>query len=328
MRRQRRSDRERTSVRAAEPTVQSGWKKASSSGITPPDVVASAPKSQGTRALTLATGTGQTPRADAVEGASASAPSGDPAVVARGIRHAFPAPDGGRLEVLDGLDLAVAQGEIVSLIGPNGSGKSTFLRVLGGLLAPAAGSVELAGRPVTGPAPRAAFVFQEPRLLPWRDTAANVRLPMEYAGWASDRQTRRAADVIDLVGLRGFERARPSRLSGGMRQRAAIARALTMEPAVLLLDEPFSALDALTRERFNAELATRWRDPSTAIVLVTHSISEALFLSDRVLVLSPRPGRIVAEIPVPLARPRSLDALDELAVGSLAREIRARLVAA
>jgi len=194
-------------------------------------------------------------------------------------------------------------------------------------LTPTAGTVELAGRPVSGPAPRAAFVFQDPRLLPWRDTAGNVRLPMEYAGWPGDRQAQRASDVLDLVGLRGFERARPSRLSGGMRQRAAIARALTMEPAVLLLDEPFSALDALTRERFNAELATRWRDPSTAIVLVTHSISEALFLSDRVLVLSPRPGRIVAEIPVPLPRPRSIDAMDELAVGTLSRQIRAHLEA-
>src|SRR5262249_12253263 len=149
-------------------------------------------------------------------------------------------------------DLTVAAGEIVSLIGPNGSGKSTFLRILGGLLAPTAGSVELAGRPVAGPAPRAAFVFQDPRLLPWRDTAGNVRLPMESAGWPRDGQVQRAGDALDLVGLRGFERARTARLSGGMRQRAAIARALTMEPAVLLLDEPFSALDALTRERFNA----------------------------------------------------------------------------
>ncbi len=248
-----------------------------------------------------------------------------PAIVASGIRHAFTNPSGTTLPVLDGVDLRLAPGEIVSIIGPNGSGKSTFLRILGGLLTPTTGSVQLSGEPVVGPAPRAAYVFQEPRLLPWRETSANIGLPLEYAGWAASRRHERVSQLIDLVGLRGFERARPAQLSGGMRQRAAIARALALEPAVLLLDEPFSPLDALTRERFDADLAGIWRAQATAIVLVTHSIAEALFLSDRVLVLSPRPGRVIAEIDVPMPRPRDLASIDELAVGSLSRTIRALL---
>jgi NitT/TauT family transport system ATP-binding protein len=248
-----------------------------------------------------------------------------PAILARGIRHSFPAPGGGRLHVLDGIDLRLARGEIISLVGPNGSGKSTLLRILGGLLTPDAGTVELEGVRVVGPAARAAFVFQDPRLLPWRDTARNVGLPLEYADWSAARRRTRVDELIDLVGLNGFDRSRPHELSGGMRQRAAIARALALEPSVLLLDEPFSALDALTRERFNADLVDRWRTPDTSIVLVTHSIAEALFLSDRVLVMSGRPGHIAAEIAVPIPRPRRLDSMDELAVGRLSREIRAHL---
>jgi NitT/TauT family transport system ATP-binding protein len=248
------------------------------------------------------------------------------AIVATGIRHGFPTPGDGRLAVLDGIDLLVAPGEIVALIGPNGSGKSTLLRILGGLLAPDAGSVVVAGAVVRGPTHEAAFVFQDPRLLPWRTTAGNVGLPLEYAGWPPERRQQRIGELVDLVGLAGFERVHPAELSGGMRQRAAIARALTLEPSVLLLDEPFSALDALTRERFNADLLARWRRPETSIVVVTHSIAEALFLADRVLVLTPRPGRIAAEIVVPIPRPRALDAMDELVVGRLAREIRAHLV--
>jgi NitT/TauT family transport system ATP-binding protein len=242
------------------------------------------------------------------------------AIDARGIRHAF-----GSLTVIDGIDVQVAAGEVVALIGPNGSGKSTLLRILGGLLVPDRGTISLAGAPVHGPAKAAAYVFQEPRLLPWRDTAANVGLPLEYAHWDAARRRSRVRELVHLVGLQGFERARPHELSGGMRQRAAIARALALEPAVLLLDEPFSALDALTRERFDQDLASRWRSPGTAVVLVTHSIAEALFLADRVLVLSPRPARIVADIAVEMARPRRVETMDELAVGALSREIRAHL---
>ena len=248
-----------------------------------------------------------------------------PAILARGVRHSFPAAGGRRLLVLDGIDLRLEPGEIVALVGPNGSGKSTLLRILGGLLVADAGTVHISGEQLAGPAAHAAFVFQDPRLLPWRGVARNVALPMEYAGWSATRRRARIEELIDLVGLHGFERARPHELSGGMRQRAAIARALALTPSVLLLDEPFSALDALTREQFNADLLDRWRTTATSIVMVTHSIAEALFLADRVLVMSERPGRIAAEIVVPLARPRSLNTIDELAVGRLSREIRGYL---
>jgi NitT/TauT family transport system ATP-binding protein len=170
------------------------------------------------------------------------------------------------------------------------------------------------------------LVFQEPRLLAWRSAEDNVRFPMELAGWSKARQAARAEDLLGLVGLREFAGARPTTLSGGTRQRVAIARALALEPSVLLLDEPFSALDALTRERFNAELLRLWERTGTTIVLVTHSIPEAVFIADRVVVLSPRPARIVAEIPVELPRPRRVADLDSAFVSHLAAEVRMHLV--
>ncbi|HKF84157.1 MAG TPA: ABC transporter ATP-binding protein [Candidatus Limnocylindrales bacterium] len=227
---------------------------------------------------------------------------------------------------LEHLTLDVAPREVVALIGPNGCGKSTLLRVISGLIVPDTGSVEVDGRPVTGPDPTIGLVFQEPRLLPWRTVDDNVRFPLELAGWPRQRQASRAAELLRLVGLGDFARAKPSTLSGGTRQRVAIARALALEPAALLLDEPFSALDALTRERFNAELLTLWQRTGTTIVLVTHSIPEAVFLADRVVVLSPRPGRVVADIPVDLPRPRRVADMDAAAVGRIAAAIRAHLV--
>jgi NitT/TauT family transport system ATP-binding protein len=224
------------------------------------------------------------------------------------------------------LSLEVAPREVVALIGPNGCGKSTLLRILAGLVSPDAGSVTIDGRPVTGPDPSIGLVFQEPRLLAWRSVDDNVRFPMELAGWPRDRQAARSADLLGLVGLGEVAGARPSTLSGGTRQRVAIARALALDPAALLLDEPFSALDALTRERFNAELLTLWQRTGTTIVLVTHSIPEAVFLADRVIVLSPRPGRVVADVRVDLPRPRRLADLDTAAAGRVAAEIRSHLV--
>jgi NitT/TauT family transport system ATP-binding protein len=232
---------------------------------------------------------------------------------------------GGRLEVLDGIDLDVRPGEVVALIGPNGSGKSTLLRVAAGLLAPRRGTVELDGRAILEPDPAIGLVFQEPRLLPWRSVAANVGYPLELAGWPRPRRDGRVAELLELIGLTGWAHARPSQLSGGMRQRVALARALALEPRVLLLDEPFSALDALTRERLNLELLDLWGRTGTSIVVVTHSIQEAIFLADRVAVLSSRPGRIVADLRVALPRPRSLESLDAAAVSPLALEIRRRL---
>lgn len=227
---------------------------------------------------------------------------------------------------LEGISLGIAPREVVALIGPNGCGKSTLLRVLAGLVSTDAGTITIDGRTVSGPDPAVGLVFQEPRLLAWRTVEENVRFPMELAGWSKARQDARASDLLGLVGLREFARAKPSTLSGGTRQRVSIARALALEPAALLLDEPFSALDALTRERFNAELLHLWQRTGTTIVLVTHSIPEAVFLADRVMVLSPRPGRVVAEVRVDIPRPRRLTDLDSVPVSSIAADIRAHLV--
>ena len=210
--------------------------------------------------------------------------------------------------------------------GPTAAGKSTLLRVIAGLLAPASGEALLDEAPIGGPDPRIGLVFQEPRLLPWRSAADNITYPLELAGWSAERRAARLATLIDLVGLDpAVTDARPSELSGGTSQRVALARALALEPRVLLLDEPFSALDALTRERFDLELLRLWGRSAATIVLVTHSIPEAILIADRVVVMSPRPGRIVADIAVDLPRPRSIADLDEAAVSRTARAVRAAL---
>ena len=247
-----------------------------------------------------------------------------PAIRLDGLRFGFHI--GGRqTEVIGGLDLEIAPRSIVALVGPNGCGKSTLLRVIAGLLPARTGTVEVEGRPVTGPDSRVGLVFQEPRLLPWRSAFANIAFPLEVAGRDRNARERRVTDLLGLVGLRDWSRARPAELSGGMRQRVAIARALALEPAVLLMDEPFSALDSLTRERFNVELLHLWDRIGATIVVVTHSIAEAVFLADRVLVLSPRPARLIADVVVDLPRPRRPGDLDAATVTRTAAEIRAHL---
>jgi NitT/TauT family transport system ATP-binding protein len=248
-----------------------------------------------------------------------------PAIRLSGVRRTFATTDGETLVALDGLDLEVCRREVVAIIGPNGSGKSTLLRIVGGLLSADAGTVEVEGRPVAGPDPAVGFVFQEPRLLPWRDSLDNVAYPMELAGRAREARETRGHELLKLVGLDGFAGARPHHLSGGMRQRVALARALALDPSVLLLDEPFSALDALTRERFDIELLRLWERTETTVVIVTHSISEAVLLSDRTVVLSRRPGRIVTVVPSPLGRPRRLEDLGSPALAAAAAEIRSAL---
>jgi NitT/TauT family transport system ATP-binding protein len=243
----------------------------------------------------------------------------------RDVAVSFPVGQYDRLVALDGVDLVVEPGELVALIGPNGSGKSTLLRVIGGLLATDRGEALLDGRAIAGPDPRVGLVFQEPRLLPWRTTEANVAYPLELAGWPPDQRRRRVSDLLRTVRLEGAATQIPSQLSGGMRQRAALARTLALEPEVLLLDEPFSALDELTRERLNLELLELTERTPTTVVLVTHSVQEAIFLADRVVVLSARPGRVIADIPVELPRPRSLGDLDAAVVTETARAIRAHL---
>ncbi len=237
----------------------------------------------------------------------------------------FNQPGEAPLPVLDGLTLHVAAGEIVSLIGPNGCGKSTLLRVIAGLLRPSGGAATLDDIPISGPDPRIGLVFQEPRLLPWRTVAANISYPLELASVPRAEQAERVALVLDRVGLAAAADTMPAQLSGGMRQRAALARALVLEPEVLLLDEPFSALDAITRDRFNVELLKLWGRLRTTIIVVTHSIPEAIFLGDRVVVLSSRPGHVVAEVPVSLPLPRTIDAMDAAVVSDAARAVRAHL---
>jgi NitT/TauT family transport system ATP-binding protein len=243
----------------------------------------------------------------------------------RDVAVSFPVGRDGRLVALDGLDLVVEPGELLALIGPNGSGKSTLLRVIGGLLAPDHGAALLDGRPIDGPDAKVGLVFQEPRLLPWRTTEANVAYPLELAGRPPAEIRGRVADLLRAMRLEGAANQVPSQLSGGMRQRAALARTLALEPEVLLLDEPFSALDELTRERLNLELLELTERTPTTVVLVTHSVQEAIFLADRVVVLSAGPGRVVADIPVALPRPRSLGDLDGAVVTEAARAIRAHL---
>jgi NitT/TauT family transport system ATP-binding protein len=248
------------------------------------------------------------------------------AVSVSGVDLAFPVRGGGMLPVLDGVDLAVRGGGIIALIGPNGCGKSTLLRVVAGLLRPARGSATLDGERITGPDPRIGLVFQEPRLLPWRSAADNITYPLELAGWNASRRRVRLAELADLVALDpGIVENRPSELSGGTRQRVALARALALEPEVLLLDEPFSALDALSRERFDLELLRLWERAATTIVLVTHSIAEAILIADRILVMSPRPGRVVADLPVELPRPRSIADMDAAVVSRTAMLVRMHL---
>jgi len=235
---------------------------------------------------------------------------------------------GSRLLALDECELRVAEREIVAVVGPNGCGKSTLLRVISGLLPPDHGRVLAFDSTVAGVDPRVGLVFQEPRLLPWRDVLANVALPLELAGISRREREERAREVLRLTGLEAFAEAYPDQLSGGMAQRAALARALAPEPDVLLLDEPFSALDAMTRERLDSELLSLWRQTGTTIVLVTHSISEAVFLSDRVLVMSQRPGSIIADVPVDAPRPRTLSGSGASKLSAAADKVRAILAQA
>ena len=227
--------------------------------------------------------------------------------------------------MLEDVSFDVPVGSVVAIVGPNGSGKSTLLRLIAGLLRSDRGSITIGGMPVGEADQRVGLVFQEPRLLPWRRVVDNVAFPLELAGVSAAKRRERARALLDTVGVSAFADAYPRQLSGGMRQRAAVARALVRDPEVLLLDEPFSALDALTRERFDFELLELWQRIGATVVVVTHSIPEAVFLADEVVVLSPRPGRVVARVPVPLARPRSPATFDDPAFTRIAATIRTSL---
>ena len=208
---------------------------------------------------------------------------------------------------LAGLNLTVARGEFVSIVGPSGCGKSTFLNVVLGLIKQDSGALELDGKPITGPGHERAMVFQEFGLLPWRTITGNVELGLELKGVPAGVRAKRAAELIELVGLNGFERHYPHELSGGMKQRVGLARALATEPEVLLMDEPFAALDAQTRDLMQTELLEIWQRTKTTVLFVTHSIEEAAYLSDRVIVMTARPGRTKDVLRIALPRPRDYE---------------------
>ena len=215
----------------------------------------------------------------------------------------------GTVEALRDIDLAVGRGELVAIVGPSGCGKSTLLRVIAGLRPPSRGRVEVDGRPVTRPLPSVGMVFQAPVLLKWRTIESNVLLPAELSGLDPAAYRSRAAELLRLVGLDEFARKLPRELSGGMQQRASLCRALLLDPPLLLMDEPFGALDAMTRDEMNLELLRVWGEGSRerkTIVFVTHSIPEAVFLADRVVVMTARPGRLARVFDVPLPRPRTV----------------------
>lgn len=229
------------------------------------------------------------------------------------------------LHALHDISFEIERGEFVCLVGPSGGGKSTLLRIIAGLLRPSAGVIELDGAPITGPSPRVGIVFQNVNLMPWRTVIDNVALPLELTGVSRPARYAAAQKWLDLVALDGFEHSFPHQLSGGMQQRAAIARALAQEAEILLLDEPFGALDALTREHLNRELWRIHHSQQQTTLMVTHAIGEAVFLADRVLVLSQRPGVVKRDIPIPLPRPRDEDLFTQSAYLALLREVRAAI---
>lgn len=231
----------------------------------------------------------------------------------------------GDLSALEDVSLDVSRGEFVCLIGPSGCGKSTLLRIVAGLLRPTRGEVLLEGQPQRAPQKRVGLVFQQPTLLPWRTVQDNIALPLEIEGLPAPVIQARTQALLVLVGLSGFEKEYPIHLSGGMAQRTAIARALAQNPEVLLLDEPFGALDALTRERMAAELLRIWERDKRTVLMVTHSVEEAALLADRVIVLSARPGRVVDVVNVALSRPRSPALLTSPALQQIAARLRASL---
>jgi NitT/TauT family transport system ATP-binding protein len=249
-----------------------------------------------------------------------------PAIRLAGIGKTFATESGGAVTALADVDLEVAVGEFVALIGPSGCGKSTILRLVAGLDQPSGGSVMVHGGDpeALSRAHKLGFAFQDAALLPWLDVRDNIAMSFRLAG--VEKNMDRVAELIDLVGLTGFEQARPDELSGGMRQRVAIARALALKPEVLLLDEPFGALDAVTRRQMNLELQRIWSATKTTTLLVTHAVDEALFLADRVLIMSSRPGRIAEAVTVPFGRPRAPALLRELAFHKLEDELTAALI--
>jgi len=250
----------------------------------------------------------------------------DALIEARRIVKIYPTVSGEPVLALDHLDMAVRDGEFVCLVGPSGCGKSTLLRLLAGLDRADAGAFTLMDKRIDGPSAEVGVVFQQATLLPWLTVWQNVTVPLRVGGHRMDGREPAVRDLLRIAGLQGFENKYPYELSGGMQQRVAIVRALVRDPKLLLMDEPFGALDALTREKMNAELQRIWLASRKTVVLITHSIDEAVFLGDRVIVMSARPGRIIRDIPVGLPRPRvAAETFGHPEHVRIAREIRVLL---
>jgi len=252
---------------------------------------------------------------------TAAPPSGAAHIAVEGVSKAFASPQGD-IVALDRIDLRVAPGEFVSILGPSGCGKSTLLMIVAGLVPPSAGAVTVEGRRVTAPVTDLGIVFQQDLLFDWRTVLGNVMLQADIRRLDRHAARGKARELLQRVGLGGFESRRPWELSGGMRQRVAICRALLHDASLLLLDEPFGALDAITRDQMNADLQSLWWGDRRTAVLVTHSIGEAIFLSDRILVMTARPGRVALEAAVPLPRPRTRDVQETPEFARLHRRLR------
>ncbi|MBI3161033.1 MAG: ABC transporter ATP-binding protein [Chloroflexi bacterium] len=240
-----------------------------------------------------------------------------PILTTKNLSVVFPDSNGG-LRALEDISFEIYPREFICFLGPSGSGKTTLLRILASLLAPTSGSAHF----IRNQNPRIGMVFQQSNLMPWRTVMDNIKLPLEVEGMGESKARMKAQEMIDLVGLHGFESAWPRELSGGMAQRVAIARALIHDPDLLLLDEPFASLDAMTRERMWVELSRIWQAKQKTVIMVTHSINESLFLADRVLVLTQRPGKIKMDMKVDLPRPRKDDIRYTPPFGKLARKLR------
>ena len=267
--------------------------------------------------------TASAPDPSAGSEAGLSAHIGETAIRLAGVERRFRSSDGQSVTALADVSLTVKRHEFVAVIGPSGCGKSTILRLVAGLLRPSAGEVSVYGHRVTEPRDDIGIVFQKPTLLPWASVKENVTFPVRHKGRRVDGATSDRADqLLELMGLADFARKRPDELSGGMQQRVAIARALLLDPDILLMDEPFSALDALTRDEMALELLRIWDERPKTAIFITHSVPEALLLADRILVMSPRPGRVQNIIEVPIARPRGLETMGQPIFNELAVSIR------
>jgi len=240
---------------------------------------------------------------------------------ARRLEVSFQTPEG-EVQALGPLSVQIDPGEFVCLIGPSGCGKSTLIRVFAGLQLPTAGTIEIDGAKIDGPSPRAGLMFQQANLMPWRTVLDNIALPLELAGISKAERLQSAAALLPMLSLEDFGGAYPNELSGGMAQRTSLGRLLVQKPDVLLLDEPFGALDALTRERIGVDVLRVWQQYGQTVLMVTHDINEAVFLSDRVLVMSRRPGRLIADVQVRLPRPRQIENEYDTDFVAIAREVR------